>query len=144
MDVKQQLKNVTDKSVKKFSFKNIFTICKCVNAYDGDTCRIVFPFNNQLVKITLRLYGYDSPEIRSSNPEEKQKALEAKEYLQKLILNKIIYAELMKFDKYGRTLAKLYLDENKTQCINDMMLKHHHGKEYYGGTKISHHLDYII
>ena len=63
-----------------------------VDVYDGDTCRVVFNLNNQLNKWTIRMNGYDTPEMRPSRSLEnrdeiKKKAIESRDYLKSLIMN---------------------------------------------------------
>lgn len=140
-----------DKDIKKFSFNGVFTISKVVSVYDGDTCKIILPIhallkhkpnkqeNIELTKLTIRMYGYDSPEIRTKNPDEKQAAIKARDFLRDMILEKIVYVEFFNFDKYGRSLANIYLDENKIECVNNVMLNNQHGVAYFGGTKQHYH-----
>lgn len=149
----QKLRDATDKTVPKFTFKGIECPAKVVHVYDGDTCRIVFAHpslknDHDLVKITVRLRDYNSPELRSSNPDEKQAAYRAKERLQDLIDGKIVHVKLGKNGKYGRTLARIYIDNGKT-CVNDLMIKEGHGVPFMQQQPrrtetIEHRLDYVI
>ena len=127
-------------STPKFSLKDAHKICKIVDVYDGDTVRGVFEHNGQFNKWTIRMYGYDSPEMRPSrsleNREEiKQKARESRDYLKKLILNKTIYLHCLDFDKYGRVLANIYIDGLNNKSVNDHMVENNYGYAYFGGTK---------
>ena len=88
--------NTYDKKTPKFTLKNMYKICRIVDVYDGDTVRGVFEHNGQYNKWTIRMYGYDSPEMKPSRKLEnrleiKAKALEAREYLNSLILNQNVY-----------------------------------------------------
>lgn len=88
-------------------------IAKCISVYDGDSATVALFLNKQderPFQFKIRLIGYDSPEIRTKDKEEKQAALECKEILSKLILNKVVYVEFAKEDdKWGRCLAKIYI-----------------------------------
>lgn len=49
-----------------FSLKDRIFLCKVVDIYDGDSCKVVFNYKNDYFKWTIRMQGYDSPEIRVS------------------------------------------------------------------------------
>lgn len=113
----------------KFSFSGRTYICKVVKCYDGDTIHCVFKFNNRYQRFIIRMYGYNSPEIRTKIKKEKLNAIKARDRLSELVLNKIVYLECMDFDKYGRILGKLKFSENG-QYINDIMLNEGYGIKY--------------
>lgn len=121
----------------------LFTLDKCVfdakivRVYDGDTCFAVFKLHNQHVKFKVRLQGYDSPEMNppldSKNREREKKAAQTcKEELEKHVLNKIVKLRCGKWDKYGRLLGTLYVDNIN---INNYMIHKGFGYVYSGGTK---------
>lgn len=146
---------------KKFSLEGLVGNFYVKSVYDGDTFNVIVPsqihFYNMIDKdkideksdtnknneiffnnIKVRLYGIDTPEMKPSknlvNREEHiKKAIEAKDYLSNLILNKIIKVEFLANDKYGRPLAKIYNEENK--CINDLIVEQGYAKFYDGKTK---------
>ena len=131
---------VYDNKTPKFSLKNAYKICKIVDVYDGDTVRGVFEHNGQFNKWTIRMYGYDSPEMRPSRKLEnrdeiKQKAIESRDYLKGIILNKMVNLHCLDFDKYGRVLADIYVDELESCSVNDHMVETNYGYPYFGGTK---------
>lgn len=115
--------------------------CKVVDVYDGDTVTIVLFNKFGFEKHKLRMYGYDSPEMKPkrdlpNREEEIKKAKEAKKYLSDLVLNKIVKFESMGYDKYGRLLGKLYiLNYCSEQEINQLMVDLGYGYPYFGGTK---------
>jgi len=122
--------------------------CKVVDVYDGDTVTIILINRGQFEKYKLRMYGYDSPEMKPlksiTNREEiKNKAKIAKDFLSILVLNKICEFKSMGNDKYGRLLGNLYIKINDNNiCINELMIKTNHGYPYTGGTKKKDQLDY--
>lgn len=156
------LRSATNK-VESFTLDGLTVIGKCVDVYDGDSIKVViyYPminndgtFEKKLVKFTIRMLGYDSPEIRSKDPKEKEAALEAKKRLIQLTnlnnfgLIKIVFS---KNDKYGRFLATVYeyqpifSPNNKNliiggnasfKSINDIMIEEKHGYPYFGGKKV--------
>lgn len=48
---------------------------------------------------------------------------------------KLVYIKFGKFDKYGRVLGTLYLDENKDNSINQMLIDENHAVSYSGGKR---------
>ena len=136
---------VCDKKTPKFSLEGQTKICKVVDIYDGDTCRVVFNHNGHINKWNIRMNGYDSPEMRPSKKLEnrdeiKKKALESKNYLKSLVCNsneKLVYLKCGGFDKYGRLLGELYVNLEDEKSVNQQMIDNGHGYEYHGGTKKS-------
>ena len=68
----------------------------------------------------------------TNNKIEKEKAIKARDYLKRMIDNRIITLHCGKFDKYGRLLAEFYIDNIN---INKLMIEKGHGYSYDGGTK---------
>ena len=129
----------------ELSLENMSMFGKVLSIYDGDTLTIGIYVWNQFLKTKIRMYGYDSPEMKPklnipNRDSEIQKAHAAKDYLQNLIgKDNIVWIQFMKFDKYGRALANLYQigsgKKQLTKSINDIMIENGHGYKYYGGTK---------
>jgi endonuclease YncB( thermonuclease family) len=121
--------------VQKFTFNGMKFIAKCVKVYDGDTIHVIVDLPYFGIRdITIRMYGYDTDEIRGGTVESKQSAIEQRDYLKSLILNKFVYVVCLDFDKYGRILANVFIiDETHTvgTCVNKIMVD---GgcKEYFG------------
>lgn len=49
--------------------------------------------------------------------------------------NKLVYIKFGNFDKYGRVLGKLYINEDDTISINRTLINEHHAVEYSGGKR---------
>ena len=132
-----------DKKVPKFSLDGQIKLCKVVDVYDGDTCRVVFEHIGCFNKWTVRMRGYDTPEIRPSkkleNREEiKQKARESRDFLKSKIMSyseQLVFIKCFEFDKYGRLLGEIFLEKDCKNCINNLMIESGHGYEYHGGKK---------
>ena len=132
--------------IPKFSLAGKIFPCKCIRVYDGDTIHVAIKYNGIMTDFTIRMYGYNSAELRTKNKEEKAKGNEAKEYISGLILGKNILVKFVDNDKYGnRWLAYIYTIEpvksnNSTDnvhltigdCVNTMMVKNGYGVEYFG------------
>ena len=136
-----ELISATNKSVKAFNFAGMNTIGKVCNVYDGDTCRVIFYFHDQLTRLTVRLASIDTPEIRSKDPNEIEHGLKARDFLSNLVLNQLVYVELGKYDKYKRPLTNIYLldqDLNKIgdKTVQEMLVENKLAIHYTGGTRI--------
>ena len=133
----EMLKNLEDEKVMLFSLDKKIVTAKIVRVYDGDTCFAVFKMGNDFVKFKLRMEGYDSPEMKppleqANREKEKKDAQKAKEELERLVLNKVVFLHCGKWDKYGRLLGKIIVNNID---VAQHMIKHGYGYVYDGGTK---------
>lgn len=120
-------------TIKPWTFIGQTRKAKVIEIYDGDSCTIAMWVGFQRYSFKLRLFGIDTPELRTKNTAEKEAGYKAKDYLCGLILGKkvnIVFAE--KEEKFGRLLGTIYL---KGKNINQMMVTAGHAKEYFGGKK---------
>ena len=132
----KKLENLNLDSCEYFSFDGIETYAKVCKVYDGDTVTILFDYHGEIIKLSCRLLGIDTPELRSNNQKEKEYAIKARDYLANLILDKVVMVKFKKFDKYGRPLIVLYKRGiiAKTN-INKLMIKEKYALSYDGGKK---------
>jgi micrococcal nuclease len=84
---------------------------KVVGVSDGDTITVL---NAQKEQIKIRLEGIDAPESTQTNGQK------AKQALSDLVFGKTVTVKKTGQDRYGRTLALIYLDDRH---INDEMVK---------------------
>ena len=131
--LKNDIKHPTKLPVYIPTLKNITVI----KVYDGDTITISAqvagnPCYRTYYRWSVRLRGIDTPEIKSKTQDEKEAAIVARDALSNKILNKKILLKDVKYDKYGRLLADVYLDK---LCLNQWMLDNKYGVAYDGGTK---------
>lgn len=127
--------NLATSDTPFFTLLGLETKAKCVRCIDGDSVHLVFNFNNKLWKWSCRLAGINTPEIRTSNLEEKEFGYKAKQKLEELILNKIVQIKVSDLDKYGRLLVQIWNSENK--YINQFMIDQKLALPYHGGRKSS-------
>lgn len=131
-DMLETLKSCDKKNTCRFELKGKYT-AKIIDVYDGDTVTIaMFLYNQGPFKFSCRCMRYNTAEIRTSDPDEKDKAIKARDYLRGRVLDKIVKIESMGMDKYGRPLIEIFLDNIN---INDEMLKQGLGKPYDGTGK---------
>lgn len=103
--------------------------------YDGDTCTISIPTLPGIFgdRLSLRLVGIDTPEMKGKCDRERSLALEAKAFLLRhLEAAKDIEIELVARDKYFRVLALIVADGLD---LADEMVKAGLAYAYNGGTK---------
>jgi endonuclease YncB( thermonuclease family) len=145
-----------------FSLKGLKTYARVVNVIDGDTISLIIPIFDDCFKFYVRLSGIDTCEIHSINEENKEKGLKAKYRVIELIcknkkitdiicitkkqiieiFDKNVYTvwiECEDFDKYGRLLAKVYLElkKNGVKSIGEILIEENLGYKYEGNTKLS-------
>jgi len=107
-----------------------------VKVYDGDTITIAskMPYDNSpMYRFSVRLNGIDTPEMKGKTDDEKSMALEARNKLSELIMNKRVFLKNVSTEKYGRILADVYLDD--TIHINQWLIDNRYAVKYDGGTK---------
>ena len=99
----------------KSDFSSIF-IKSC---YDGDTCTAIDGEK-------IRLACIDTPELKGKNSDA-EKAIKARDFLNKLVANKEISIKRITKDKYGRTVAELFKDGVN---IQELIVNKGYGKIY--------------
>ena len=110
---------------------------KVLSVYDGDTITLMVDCGYYTHRqITVRLYGVDTPEIRTKNKVEKKKGLMVRDWVRKMILGKDVVVESHKQGKkgkFGRFLCKIYIGN---WCINEELVKKGYANEYWGGSRV--------
>lgn len=100
------------------------------SVYDGDTCTadIDLGFGVWLHKQKLRLYGIDTPEIRTKDLKEKEAGYAARDFLRELILGKKVLVESLGKGKYGRWIVHISEKEGVI-TYNRMLIMEGHAVE---------------
>jgi endonuclease YncB( thermonuclease family) len=132
-----ELLSWSDTSIEQFSLNGRIILGKVVSVYDGDTCKVNLFVSNDLKQFTVRMMGYDSPEMRTKNTTEKQCGNVSKTALIKLVEGHIVKLECLEFDKYGRLLANVFIRvaNGEELNVNEFMISNHFGHSYLGGSK---------
>jgi micrococcal nuclease len=108
---------------------------KITNVVDGDTvdAEIDLGFGIKMNE-RIRLYGIDTPEIRTRDLDEKARGIDAKNFLKKTLQsynnNIVIKTHFNKRGKFGRILAELY-SPDMTSNINQLLVNEGHVKQYF-------------
>ncbi len=137
-DIQTSLMNVNCKSVSKVPYKDMIILAKIYKVYDGDTCTVVFMYGDKPFKISARISGIDTPEIRTSNPLEKEAGRKVRDHVRGLILDKVLPIKFEKWGKWGsRLITEIYLDNppKRNLTLTSYLLKHKIAREYSGGEK---------
>lgn len=94
---------------------------------DGDTVRLDIDLGFTVHwKSNCRLYGVNTPELRSKDPQEKMKALEAKQFLIDNLPDEVVIHS-RELDKYGRPLVDIYVEG---RLINDEIIEKGFSQNY--------------
>lgn len=112
-----------------------FRCVKYIKNYDADTVTFEIPNVHPLLghKISVRVNGIDTAEIRGKAPCEKDRAEAAQQLIAKVLAGaKRINLHQIARDKYFRILANVEVDG---QFIKDLLLKENLAYTYHGGTK---------
>jgi endonuclease YncB( thermonuclease family) len=129
------LANCTNENTDWLSFDGRFIECKVVKVYDGDTITVVAPLGNGMYKVKCRLQGIDTPEIRTKDLLEKKAGYKSKTWMTEKVLNKCVWLQCGKYDKYGRVLATVFLNKDDEQSLNDTMVFDGAAQPYDGGQR---------
>ena len=108
---------------------------RVIKVYDGDTITIAskLPFvDSPLYRLSVRLNGIDTPEIKGKTEDEKTAAKQVRDVLSNMILNKYITLANVQTEKYGRILADVYIGELH---VNEWLVSERYAVKYDGGAK---------
>lgn len=114
---------------------NAFRCVRFLGNYDGDTISVSIPDTHPLLgeKISVRIAGIDTAEMKGKGRCEKEAARRAKQLVEnKLAGSKRIDLENVARDKYFRILADVRVDGSS---LKDLLLEQHLALPYDGGKK---------
>ncbi len=125
-----------DNKIPVFSLAGQNHVAKVVDVYDGDSIKIVINLSGTFHKFNCRLAGLDTPELKSHDTSEKLYGHYVKKKVKELLLNKIIVVDCQKFDKYGRLLIYIHLNDNVIKIpFNQYIINQQWAIPYDGRTK---------
>lgn len=118
--------------------ENSFKCVKFVRNYDADTITVNIPGLHALIgnKVSIRVRGIDTPELRTKNSCEKKQGYKARDYVHK-ILATADRIDLLNIGrgKYFRIVADVIVDGNS---LGQLLLNKGFAYKYGGGTKIKY------
>jgi micrococcal nuclease len=105
--------------------------CRVLRVYDGDTFACDLNENGQVdpPHERIRLLGIDTPEMHYSKSNktglDEPFAAEASQYAEQHLREGVVYLnfDLEQTDRYGRTLAHVYLAPDATETLNEALLR---------------------
>lgn len=102
--------------------------------YDGDTITVNIPDVHPIIgkEITIRVNGIDTPEMKGLCQNEKDKAVQAKLFVEKFCKSGKIVLKNINRDKYFRILADVYVNDMK---LSNELIKQGLAVPYDGGIK---------
>jgi endonuclease YncB( thermonuclease family) len=112
-------------------------VSEVTSIYDGDTFRVNIKGYPDIVgkRMSIRVNGIDTPEMRGKCQKEKDLARKEKQFtVSKLRAAKKIELRNMQRGKYFRIAADVYID-NKN--LTTMLINKKLGVKYDGGSKVS-------
>jgi endonuclease YncB( thermonuclease family) len=133
---------------------------RVVQLYDGDTMKVVIKLFDGHYKFNCRLNGIDTCEMKSKDPENKLKAIKARNRVLQLVnkaasvqLDKnyakkeidhifesnvcLVWIKCGQFDKYGRLLCRIYETDKSDKSVGDILIEEKLAYAYDGGTKLT-------
>ena len=114
-----------------------FNCVEFIRNYDGDTLTVNIPDVHPLLgsRISVRVFGVDSPEKRGTKPCERDRARDAQKLTSSLLKKaKRVDLRNIQRDKYFRVLAEVWADDIS---IADALIKNGLAYPYSGGTKFT-------
>ena len=115
-----------------------FDDVKVVSVYDGDTFKVNLPCMQDIFcrDISVRVYGVDTPEMKTQNSCEKKKAKEAQTLTKEILSKGPVLLKNCKRDKYFRLLCDVsVLGQNQGYDLSEELVNNHLAVRYYGETK---------
>ena len=112
-----------------------FRCVKYLKNYDADTMTVEISNVHPLLgeKVSVRVLGIDTPEMKGKLPCEKEAAKKAQQLIEDLLKNaKVINLQNVGRDKYFRILADVEVDG---KMMKDLLLEANLAYEYHGATK---------
>lgn len=111
-----------------------------VKVYDGDTITVEVLRHGRWIVQSIRLAGIDTPELRTTNPQERVAALAAHTALSDQILDKHVWLHCTGREKYGRILGEVYpvtwwFRGRGDVSYNTWLIERGHARPYHGGAK---------
>ena len=120
----------------------VMTSAVVTGAYDGDTLYVDADIWPGLIwSGSVRVLGVDTPEINGQCEQEKQWAVQARDYVRDLLIDETVYLTQIENDKYGgRVLAAVGVpkaDDTGLDNLAQLLIDNNYGRAYDGGMRES-------
>lgn len=131
------LEKIDPKTVPKVPFQDKIIYARIEEIYDGDTVKIIILLGDVAVKLSLRILGIDTPEIKHADgrlPEEHTAAIKVRDYMKTLFPKNIAKICIRDWDKYGgRVLGELFLETGEN--VAEILIHQGWARPYRGEKK---------
>ena len=121
------------KNAKQFSFDGVETTALVTKTYDAGSVTLTVTLFGTPVVLKTRLLHVDTPELRTQDLLEKALGYRAKEFVQDLILGKVVTVKFRENDLYGRPLCDITLADGKD--LATLLIERRLAIAYEGGKK---------
>ena len=105
-----------------------------LRAYDGDTIKTPIVALKGLPKLSIRVDGIDTPEIRGKCDYEKQLAIKARDRLNQLLEGEVTVTPLS-WDKYGGRFIAVVQDKDGRN-VSEILITEGLARPYQGEKKL--------
>ena len=137
MSATELLERIDPKTVPKVPFQDKIIYARIEEIYDGDTVKIIVLFGDVPVRLSLRILGIDTPEIKHGEgrlPEEHISAVKVRDYMRSLFPKNIAKICIRDWDKYGgRVLGELFLETGEN--VSEILIHGGWARPYHGEKK---------
>ena len=142
--------NLNTCEFKMLAFNNMEFNAKIIEVIDGDTYYIGFIWEKVPIKIKMRLYGCDCPELHPLKTcNDLELHIECGKlivtYVKQLIETKIVKVKTNnRNDCYGRMLGDIiFINNGENINLSEHLIKCNFAKKYYGNKKEQFAYDYL-
>ncbi|MGN0016579.1 MAG: thermonuclease family protein [Candidatus Avelusimicrobium sp.] len=101
---------------------------------DGDTFKVYLSCSYKVFckSASVRVRGIDTPELKSKDPAEKERAKQARAFTREFLTGRKITLKQCEKDKYFRLLCDVYAD---SKSLSEALLSENLAVPYNGGKK---------
>ena len=127
------LSNATLSNTTNYIPKPRFNLGYVIKVYDGDSCTVAAMMEDGVMcRLSIRVLGVDTPELRSSCIHEKKCAVIARGITSSFCMGRIVNLDITGMDKYGRCLSDITVDN---RSLSKHLLDLDIAVPYYGKKK---------
>jgi endonuclease YncB( thermonuclease family) len=106
------------------------------STHDGDSAWLFFDKGNrEYLNANCRFFGINTPERNAQDAQERDRANQARAFVQSMIDGKEVFVKSEKLDKYGRPLVLIWLTEeafgDPKKSVNYEIIKAGFATPYY-------------
>ena len=135
-------------TISDVPYQGEYTPVRVYNVIDGDSIKVLYKYGKRFHKISIRVNGIDTPEIKKGSDLEKEAGAVVGKIVRDLVRDKLIIVKFIKWDKYGgREVADVFLpgtNQNLCEYLLDNKLGHPYTGKKNKDLWLDEELKYII